>query len=582
MKKVYPNSEFTITGKNFYAGSDTAVYTGSIAEEYQLEMVSPPTSNEIKLKAPSFSGVNVIKAPLVISNLAGNYLTSNLYEFFPLPQVVSINNSSQVWEKQVVVNGAGLSRVTGVYLDDVQVTQFLPIGHKRIQFTIPRDTPPNSYDLRIETIDGSVSKKDGIHVLRPSIQASLVNYSNLNYGDTVNMVNGKSLDKVTTIVLDGFGQQVFVSDFTAIGSTGINFQVPIGTLNDSSVQIREQYGGSISQSYVLPYQLGVVSDHIDNFSPAAAKHGTSLTISGANIKNNDVLFKAAEQAGYVVGALTDSGDNSLTVTIPRGIAKGKITLSGSNGLTASEGNFYPLPVISYSQHVAFSMGDSIEIEAINATEARPCIGISGKNEGDIKAITNPLSASENSTFYGYTNFDHSSLVSNLPESLQTGVTKISAIVNSNFEGQGKMFLISEHEAGFVPSNLSGSLKGTITEQELQSLAYVSEIGVYKHFAEIIGVSPTLTARGGEITVSGRYFTTATGARLASSTLEEVKHLPKSSFEPAVDNTYDNKVSFLETGSSTILYKQIQSVKINTSLFNFTGDQGQLLIMPPQI
>ena len=588
-KKIIEGDTLTITGLNLYPDS-TQVFFNTTGNE------APAIAGSFN---SSFSRVSVVvpcclpRLNKVILYNGINYATGEgQYQFIGKPAFSGITDDSLKWGESALVSGSNLSETTGVFVESVQ-SEYYVESENSVVFTMPNDIPSGiNKDLTVMAKAGSFTTS--IEVLEPDIEGVLsekTSLSGLKFNES-GFLNGQGLHRVNRVIVTGLNGEISLTktNIFNVGSTGLHFVVPEGTLNGYPVKLQNHSGflseggvqSVVYEQAITSNNLKVVSPFITAISTGAGKYQDSITVSGPQIENCKILFSGYDQTN-VEATSTATGLNSNTVTVPRGIVRSQLIASGytgdTDGVRSSNDFFYPIPTITGLSTTNFVHGEQVTIDAINASEARALVGLRGGNliestdgtsYSSIKThfVSAPTSYSSSlARDYGYATLDNSSLALDI----NTGVTKINATINANFIGEGTPFLVSEYEGG-VLNNFAG-FAGKII-----NIPNYNSISVSGKEPSIMGVSKSRVSRSDQVTISGNNFMNAYRLTLASSS--ESKFINSGLFIDTNQQSTHEFITFANTGNNNPNY-QTHSVSVNLSSFNFVGSNGSFSFSQPK-
>lgn len=150
------------------------------------------------------------------------------------------------------------------------------------------------------------------------------------------------------------------SAITSATTTQLVTTVPTGAVTGKiSVTVNGATARSNSDFVVLP------STVITSFTPISGVAGTSVTITGSNFVPTPLLNIV--KFGKVVATVASASVTQLVVTVPQGVATGKIYATVNDVTVASETNFVVpnSPVISHFSPLQGVAGTIVTIEGSN-------------------------------------------------------------------------------------------------------------------------------------------------------------------------------------------------------------------------
>ena len=581
-KRITEGQTLTVTGFNLYpdttavffnnTGNQVPTQTGSYNSDFtQVGITVPcclPDLNDLIV----FNGIN--------------YATGDSkYRFYGKPTFSGLNKTSAEWGEDVLVKGSYLHQTTGVTVDDLSA-EFYSESQNSVVFTMPQDvTVGSGRDVIIKTKGGQFTTE--IAASQPPIEGALDSNSSsvgLRFGES-GFVQGKSLDIVNRVVVSGFSQELYLEGAGLVhsGSSGLSFAVPTATINGFPVKLQNQsgfyssgnYNQTITDEAVTTNTLKIVSPYISNVSTGAAKFQDTITVNGSQVENCKVLFSGFDQT-HVEGTSVTTGLNSNEVSVPRGIVRSKLIISGYTGDTAgtytSPTFFYPVPTITGLSTTNFVVGQQVTIDAINAAQARALVGIDGNDKvrgAGVSNVAGKYIVSSPATYTPKTAREYGSATlnnSSLSHSISTGVTKITATINAAMIGNGSPFLVSVHEGGALNSIQTFSDK-------LINIPNYDSVTVSGNPASIIGVSKTRVTSEDHITISGNNLMNAYSLSLSDGS--ETKTIASGSFLKS--GLLHPFVTFTNTGNDNYNY-QAHSINIDLSDFSYSGTSGSFTFL----
>ena len=385
-------------------------------------------------------------------------------------------------------------------------------------------------------------------VEEPSIAIQDFSPKSGHYGDVIS-ISGKSLHNVTDIIFSGHrGDSITlsrtydvlgVSDFTGVNTTGIETAIPSGVAPYQTFSVAQKSGASIIQSSTSEDILKIIDTGIVFLGyPLSGEHGKDILISGTHLENVDFYFQGfttGEENNYVRSLNTTlTNKTGAYISVPKEIQAGNLYVSGDDLFKVSDQFFVPIPSISGIEKTKYYVGDTFRLTGINATNAASVLAISGissrTNKNTLEIISNSsayVPSGERTYFNGYGSniFD---ITGDMPDSLKTGQSIITGVINSSFAGTGQVFLISkdlipENTPTFLPS--AEYPNTTTSPNVIRDYVGSAQAGVK---ADLVFLGPSIEISGREpivsgiypeqgrtntaITISGRNFLGATGVK----------------------------------------------------------------------
>lgn len=592
-KKITEGLTLTITGENLYSGNTQVFFNSTDFEVPVIGDSFNSDNTQVSVRVPN----NLPDTNEIIIYNGVDYVTGDLrYKFLGFPEISGLSEKTIRQGDDTVLDGKYLLGTTGVTIDGQQASYYAE-GPNRIVVTAPVSLLTGDKDLVVHTSAGSA--QTGVIIYETSMEGELgaeSSASGLKFGESGRIVNGKSLHRVNRILISGYSNQINLNSgsngFITHGNTGITFRVPSGALNGYPVTMQQDEGyflsgdfiPNIKQEHATSSSLKIRSPYVSKISTSAAKYQEPITISGSQIENCKILFQGHNtgNTNYIEANTLSTGINTISVEMPRGVIRSQLIASGYTGDTndfyTSEEYIYPIPTITGISPANWTVGSQVEIQAVNASEARALVGASGYDYLSTvlgaHIVSAPADFSPSSTkHFGTASIDHSSLEANMPESIQTGVSKITAVINASIVGTTNPFLVSIHDGGTL--NSLDSFGGVVQNVS----PFPNSVKISGKAPQVYGLSKERASKKEEIQISGSYLLTAERLDLKSST--ETKSLTVSQFENASGIDHE-KIDFLETGVNTNYYDQVHIVTVDLEDFNFSGKNGVFEFVTPSI
>ncbi len=187
-------------------------------------------------------------------------------------------------------------------------------------------TSPSLFQYQVVTFDRSGNEIDETPVLTYDVA-----HPGLEVENSGAVAGVSSVFSSTAAFRENFMYQDLPTNFIPVNYNGTNFQAD-GSLG---VLLLHMHNGTGHHADVVAFRKPTVS----GFSPASAKVGALITITGANFgAGTTVKFYNNQPA--VVNVLTA---NTLVATVPPGAITGPIRVGNAAGSTTAPGNFTVLP-----------------------------------------------------------------------------------------------------------------------------------------------------------------------------------------------------------------------------------------------
>ncbi len=541
-----------------------------------------------------------------------NYSVISGLKYIDFPFISGFSPSSGAWGDLIKVSGREFIEVTGVFVGDRLSETFYTSGENNLFFTIPDGATSSTIEIRTTggiantSSTGSfdtASFTGSLNIIIPAISIGGFTPGQVKYGQEV-FVTGRSLQKVNLISFSGIGGDISIESFEALGTTGIKFNVPRRVLTDSEfVFHRMDYisnaggfmlsGVEVAQSNAKMRITGYsILNVIDNFG----RYQDLISVTGTNMSGRPFYFQGYDPSGgsqrFVESLSYNYISNEIVeLQVPSEIVRGKIFISGGDGMESSEDYFTPFPTIFQLENYYITVGTKFTLKARNATEIYKLLGISGYNRYENKTgiyfILNDQTQEPSEdpnvsdNYFGDFHVNYGALHSDYPTGLTTGHVLISGIINNSFVGTGFLFLASTN-------NTLGELDLSVLDEALSFKDNFKDIYDSPNFGEILfsgGVivsskTPVISGftervpRTGELEITGKYLMSSTGFSLGSG--------PGARFissEDFVLDLADNVVTKIKTSAlQSNVYEYEQRIRIRTEDFGFTGKSGSLDVM----
>lgn len=488
-RNIYPYSKiyFGSTGVqgNFVSTGFSANYNSGIA-------VVPPTS---------LSGnVALIIDNNVSSGNAGNYF------IVQAPVISGFTPTSGDFGANISASGKYFSNITSLKIGTVSVSTYATVGTTGLNFTIPNGAVTD-YVYGINSFNSGASP----YVL--TVNTPLITFSGFSplsgfYGTQLTL-SGSYLNTVTGIAFTGNGVELAYGSntFTGVGTTGIKVSIPNGIL-DGKIRLYNLRGNYLSSNSLLIN----ATPTIGSISPLFGISGDTVMISGVNLVNNSIFFRSPVPGIYASSTISSYvGSTGAYVTVPNEIVSGQLLISGNGTRYGFSTQFFiPLATISGFSVNPITTGSALTITGVNSYEVSERAIISG-NDGDFHYIY----SSSNKIDYTGTN-------------PATGYTKVTGLVDDDFGGSGRVFLIPEGYESTPLTSLLTSAIGSYIPRMLSS----SYLTINQSAPTISSFSPLRGNHTNLVTVSGASLGSVTGVTILGLTGQLVSETnPSVTFYP---------------------------------------------------
>ena len=583
-KKIVEGETLTVTGVNIYPESTQVFFNTTDNQVPAINSSFNSSFTQVSVTVPCcLPDLNKV----ILYNGINYFTGEKEYRFYGKPSFSGISDSSLKWGESALISGAYLGQTTGVTVQNVESKYYIE-SDNGVVFTTPFDIASgNQKNVTVKARGGEFTTQ--ITVEEPNIEASLDanSYSSgVKFGES-GFLQGNSLHRVNRIVITGYDGDLFVSNdnLVASGTSGLSFLIPEKALDGYPIRVQNQtgffsegnYNATILEEVVTNQNLKIKSPFISALSSGAGKYQDSITVTGPQVQNCKILFSGYDQT-HVQATTTATGLNTNTVSVPRGIVRSQLIASGYtgdiNGTHVSADFFYPIPTITGISTTTFEHAETVTVEAVNAAQARSLLGVRGIDKiegggsyGTAKTfiVSTPPSFDGNAREYGHASLNNSSLSSDIT----TGVSVLSATINSVMIGSGTPFLVSQFE-GETLSKLGSFADSIINIPNYNSVLVSGKV------PSILGMSKNRATKADQITISGNNLMNSYRLNLTSSS--ESKHITSGQFvNPS--GALHPFVSFTNTGDNNY-NNQTHSVNVNLSDFNFTGTNGSFEFVVP--
>lgn len=430
--KVYHNT----------TGTQCAIHSGSLSAGFDsLTFFVPQTPNSTGFILVD-NGVDII--------------TGADFRVIFKPEISGFTGVSGAWGDRIQISGLNLDNTISVFVGNTQATNVSAVSSTGLFFTIGQSS---TTDFIYVSGSGGLSQSAlPLAVAVPPAIISGFTPQALRVNKETLLISGQYFSTVNTVYFSGNNTRIAVTgDFiTGVGTTGIRLLVPVFTTGGPIQVENDSFLTQSTQQLVispLPALTG--------FGPTSGIFGQTVEATGFGF-SADTQFYFPSFTGLLVKAnnITIVSATKASFTVPREIIGGSLIVSGSGDLISSSGTFTPLPTISGFSPTGVGSTGYIYISGINATEILPIIGITGENEC--------VNLIDTSTF----TIDKSRFL-NEPGTV-TGFSVISAKVNDNFIGSGRLFLITSGD--YVRTDLLG-VTGSETFKQFSSVIFPTFVQV---------------------------------------------------------------------------------------------------------
>jgi hypothetical protein len=332
----------TITGTGFTAASTVAFNNTSAA--------TTTVNSDTQITATAPSGVTT--GPISVTTIAGTGTSSTNFTVVQQPTITGFNPTSGTAGTVVIITGTAFTGATSVTFNGTSST-----------FTISSDTqisgtaPPGASTGPIAVTTGGGTGQSGTNFTVIPVP-TITGFSPTSGGiGAVVTISGTAFTGATSVTFNGTS-----STFTISSDTQITATVPSGATTGS---IAVTTGGGTAQSGTNFTVVAHLPPTITGFTPASGSVGTSVTISGANLKGATSVTFNGTSASFKFSGM------KIIATVPAGATSGPITVTTPGGLATSGTSFAVIaaPAIANFTPANGPVGTQVTISGTNFTTA---------------------------------------------------------------------------------------------------------------------------------------------------------------------------------------------------------------------
>ena len=593
----------TITGENLYNTLRSAVYFNS-----------PTGFNRVIPIAGSFSGDALFKFKIPGSLPRNNTVyydnSADTEILFGInlvvigkPTIESIIPPTGYWRDTVTLYGENFIGIKNISIGGARVTEYFVDSENSVRILIPDGSVTSDVSISAtggNTTSFSLGGGSSLRVHKPDSRVLSFFPTSGKYGDVITL-SGVSLDAVKRVIFSGVYSENVVEDFSIFGTTGISLRLPAGTATNKKLSLRFTKSSALSNSPLgssEPDQnLTILNEYISYVSPTAGLFGDSVIVSGNKFSSSSFFFEGFNTGDrtFIPPLFVNVINNNLAeIGVPKNIILGKLLISGFEKSESKE-KFLPIPIVSGFENSSLQAGGAFSLVGVNISECYPALFISDENSQSHHIIANRDTQSARSLlfndsdvdaeskYFGGIRLDLSELLTNYPESLTTGNMRLTGIINANYFGRGKAFLVGVSEFAhsqepaspyeYISLLNSYSLSFPLGKSRLEELSKDVEISGKK--PSVIGLSLDRIGETGSLFISGNYFIGMTGIRFTDGASDG--RISLSQAVPFFDNY---RIAAVETGREANIYEKTHVVAVNIQDFNYTGKSGVFLLAAP--
>lgn len=331
------STSVTITGTNL-SGATAVKFGGVNATSFTVNSATQITA----IVGSGASGNVNITTPGGTAAKAG-------FTFIPAPTISSFTPTSAGTGASVTITGTNLTGATLVKFGGVNASSFIVNSSTQITAVVGSGA---SGSISITTPGGTTTKTGFLFVSSPIISSFTPTSA---APGTVITISGTNLTGTTAVKFGG----VNAASFTVLSPTQITAVVASGSSGNVTVTT---LGGTAS---FAGFSFSQPLPSISSFSPATAKKGQNVIITGSNFTGaTAVKFGEVSAAAFTVNS-----DNQITAQVGTG-ATGTVSITTGFGTGTRSGfTFIPTPKITSFSPISAGPGASVTITGTNFTGA---------------------------------------------------------------------------------------------------------------------------------------------------------------------------------------------------------------------
>ena len=511
---VLPGSTGTVYGSNLYSGTVLTLHDNSINPNFFISdlEVSGYVSDHSEV---IFNYPNSFETGITYKLFARNRRTRSALNTITTknsPVFSGFTPLSGEYGSTVTVSGYFETiSPNGLSVGNVVVDEYTQSSTTGIAFQIPQNALSDL--IKVETSGGLAFSTGivGVSPSKPSISGYYYGQGEkpvsfdqgqvFGNGDFLT-VTGRGMNLTTGVLFSGSDSSIEVGSFIKKTPTSLVFQVPASTNSGSGQFLLKDFQDRQTPS---PYDINVTK--FSGFSNCQ-KPGDTFSLSGENVSGLDVRFSHPTGGFLTSPTLTNSisyNVETITATVPTGIAFGPVSVSGRSNLNAAQSlyDFYPLALITgvtgFSSNVATS-GNAVGITGLNAYD----ISNSGNTmfSVGITGTGNKNNLAEVSMFAGLTSSSGMGIGAATDLFYQT----TSVDLGNSFIGTGQLFIANEWDNEWD----SEGWPTTMEKLPSQISLFPDQFIIQGTRVNVTGYGPSRGVTGSNIELSGEGFNEVTG------------------------------------------------------------------------
>lgn len=330
-----------VFGANFVNGTTKIYFNGTLSPK-----VSVTATTQLEATVPASMTPGYISVPNGSGGL--NYSQASFTNITTAPFIVDFSPYSGAGGTAVALTGVNFTGASAVKFADVAATFTKPTTDTQLNAVAPNNVLTGP--ITVTTSLGSYSTWNNFYG-KPVI-TSFAPWSG-RAGTNVT-INGTNFLGATSVLFGGVS-----TPFTIVSNNKITTTVPEGASKGAITVTTPSMPFPTSSNFVV---LPLISD----FSPTLGPVGTTVTITGSNMKlgttNPVVKFNG------VAAVATNSTATTIIVTVPWGATSGPITVGTSDGTNTSASSFYLPPTITSYSPIRALPGTTVTVIGQNLTD----------------------------------------------------------------------------------------------------------------------------------------------------------------------------------------------------------------------
>ena len=410
-------TEVTLSGSDFSGTTDVAF--NGLSASFTVD-----SDTQIRATVPS----GATTGPLSVTNAAGTATSSSDFTVLYPPAVSSFSPTSGPVGTEVTVTGSKFTGTTGVAFNGTAATTFSVDSDTQIRANVPVGATTGK--ISVTNADGTgQSTADFVVILPPTI-ASFSPTSGAEGTEVT--VTGTNFATLSDVIFNGAA----ASSFTADSDTLVRAVVPSGA-GTGPIVVTNPAGSDTSTSDFTVLYPPVVSA----FSPTNGPAGTEVTVTGAHFTGTtNVAFNGTAAATFVVDS-----DSLLRATVPAGATTGPISVTNSDGTTASGSDFTVIlpPTLTSFTPTSGEVGSEVTLSGANFSGATD-VAFNGTSSGS------------------FTVDSDTQIRANVPTGATTGPIRVSNVAGADTSADNFTVLYPPQVTAFTPASGPVGTEVTVT------------------------------------------------------------------------------------------------------------------------